>query len=73
MGRAPSTGFLIAAGGGVATFSLSVDKAFTGYTLKTSSGLPSIISNPFDITPAAASQLVFSTQPPARDSPTPYP
>ena len=49
----------------MATFGdLSIDKAGTGYTLvATSDLLTSDPSNPFDITPGAASQLVFTTQP----------
>ncbi len=50
---------------GVATFSdLSVNKTGTGYTLQaTSSGLTSVTSNGFNITPAVASKLVFGVQP----------
>ena len=55
------------ASAGVATFSgLSIDQAANGYTIQaTTTGLSSVTTNPFDITPAAASQLVVSTQPPA--------
>src|SRR5437667_260488 len=55
---------------GVATFSnLSIDKSGsvktgTGYTLSaTAAGLTGVTSEPFDITPGAATQLVFSIQP----------
>ena len=52
---------------GVATFSgLTLDQAANGYTIQaTASGLSSGTTNAFDITPAAASQLVVTTQPPA--------
>src|SRR5438034_1123646 len=55
---------------GVATFpNLSIDKSGsvktgTGYTLSaTAAGLTGVTSEPFDITPGAATQLVFSIQP----------
>ena len=50
---------------GVATFSdLSIDKVGTGYKLAASGGAPTgATSNSFDITPAPASQLVFTVQP----------
>jgi len=55
---------------GVATFpNLSIDKSGsvktgTGYTLSaTAAGLTGATSEPFDITPGAATQLVFSIQP----------
>src|SRR5205814_2111350 len=50
---------------GVATFSgLSITKTGTGYTLQaTSTGLTSATSSAFNITPAAASKLVFGIQP----------
>ncbi|QRO02839.1 S8 family serine peptidase [Archangium violaceum] len=50
---------------GVATFSgLSINRVGTGYTLVASStGLTSATSSVFNITPAAASKLVFVTQP----------
>src|SRR5207247_804168 len=52
-----------AAVSGVATFSgLSIDKAGTGYTL-TATGAGSTTSAAFNITPAAASALVFSVEP----------
>jgi hypothetical protein len=52
---------------GVATFSgLSIDKIGTGYTLVATSGtLTAATSDPFDITPGAATQLVFTQQPSA--------
>src|SRR2546430_1617186 len=60
----------VAAVAGVATFStLSIDKSGsgktgTGYTLSaTAAGLTGATSEPFDITPGAATQLVFSIQP----------
>src|SRR5205823_107989 len=50
---------------GVATFSgLSITKTGTGYTLQaTSTGLTSATSSAFNITPEAASKLVFGVQP----------
>jgi YVTN family beta-propeller protein len=50
---------------GVATFgNLSIDTVATGYTLVATSGaLTQATSGTFDITPAAASQLAFTTQP----------
>ncbi|MFN2420511.1 MAG: beta strand repeat-containing protein, partial [Gemmatimonadota bacterium] len=70
IGTNPAGGVLsgtttVAAVGGVATFSnLRIDKAGRGYTLvASSSGLTSATSNPFDITPGAATQLVFGQQP----------
>ena len=50
---------------GVANFSdLTLDKAGTGYTLQvTSSGLPGVTAGPFGVSPAAASQLIVTTQP----------
>src|SRR5437773_459471 len=50
---------------GVATFfDLSVDKAGTGYTLTASaSGVPSVTSTAFDVTPGTATQLAFTVQP----------
>ncbi len=53
------------ASSGVATFTnLSINKSGTGYTLTaSSSGLTGATSSTFNITPGAASQLVFSTQP----------
>jgi hypothetical protein len=52
---------------GVATFSgLSIDQAGTGYSLLVSgTSLDSATSGPFNVVPAAASQLVISTQPAA--------
>ncbi|HEX8245887.1 MAG TPA: invasin domain 3-containing protein, partial [Longimicrobium sp.] len=70
IGTNPSGGTLsgtttVAAVNGVATFAdLSIDKTGTGYTLTASSGgVPGATSSAFDITPAAASKLVFSVQP----------
>ncbi|MCU0621733.1 MAG: hypothetical protein MUC69_09535, partial [Gemmatimonadales bacterium] len=56
----------IAAVGGLATFpALSVDQV-GGYTLTATSGaLASVASAAFSVTPGAATQLVFTTQPPA--------
>src|SRR5207302_1887529 len=68
LGTNPSSGTLsgtktVAAVGGVASFSgLSIDKAGTGYTL-TATGAGSTTSAAFNITPAAASALVFSVEP----------
>src|SRR5207244_9968473 len=55
----------VAAVSGVATFfDLSVDKAGTGYTLTVSaSGVPSVTSTAFDVTPGTATQLAFTVQP----------
>jgi len=55
----------VAAVGGLATFSdLSIDKVGTGYTLSFSAdGLLGVTSATFNITPAAASRLVFTVQP----------
>jgi len=52
---------------GVATFAgLTLNKAGTGYTLLVSgNGLSSAATHAFNVTPAAASQLVVSTQPPS--------
>ena len=54
-----------AAVSGVATFAgLSIDKAGAGYTLSaTASGVTGTTSATFNITPAAATQLVFTVQP----------
>src|SRR5207247_679020 len=68
IGTNPSSGTLsgtktVAAVAGVASFSgLSIDKAGTGYTL-TATGAGSTTSAAFNITPAAASALVFSVEP----------
>src|SRR6185503_10505047 len=55
----------VAASSGVATFStLSIDKSGTGYTLAATSGsLTSATSASFNINPAAATKLGFTTQP----------
>src|SRR5947199_36 len=64
IGTNPSTGTLagtkvVAAVGGVATFSgLSIDKVGTGYTL-TATGAGSATSAAFNITAGTATQLVF--------------
>jgi len=63
-----------AASNGVATFTgLQITKACTGYVLKatdTADGPLTQTSNPFAITAAAVSQLVFTTQPPASTPPS---
>jgi hypothetical protein len=55
----------VAAASGLATFNdISLDKAFTGYTLQASSGgLTLDTSNPFNITPATKAQLGFNVEP----------
>ncbi|WP_324987892.1 S8 family serine peptidase [Hyalangium sp.] len=55
----------VAASGGVATFNtLVINQAASGYTLTASTtGVQNITSGAFDIAPAAAAQLAFSTQP----------
>src|SRR2546430_973513 len=55
----------VSAASGVATFfDLSLNKTGTGYTLTASaSGLGTVTSIAFDITPGTASQLAFSVQP----------
>jgi hypothetical protein len=69
IGANPGVGTLsgtttVAAAGGVATFStLSIDKSGTGYRLVASSGSLNRTSGTFNITPAAATQLAFATQP----------
>ncbi|MEY2568683.1 MAG: hypothetical protein QOE35_3212, partial [Actinomycetota bacterium] len=57
----------VAAVGGVGTFStLSIEKTGTGYTLTATSGsLTGATSSAFNITPAAAHHLAFTTQPSA--------
>jgi hypothetical protein len=52
---------------GVATFSgLTLDAAGTGYTIEATNGyVPSVTSSAFDVTPAAASQLVVTSEPPS--------
>ncbi len=55
----------ISASAGVSTFSCSINKTGTGYTLTaTSSGLTSVTSSAFNITPGAPVSLVVTTQPP---------
>ena len=52
------------ASSGVATFSCSINKTGTGYTLTaTSTGLTSVTSSAFNITPGTAAKLVVTTQP----------
>ncbi len=60
-----SGGTTVAAVAGVATFSsLSINAAGSGYTLSaTAPGLTAAGSSAFDITPSAASHLVFTVQP----------
>ena len=55
----------VAAVNGIATFSdITLDKAFSGYTLQATSGaLTAATTNSFNITPAAKAQLAFNTQP----------
>ena len=54
----------VAAVGGVATFFLAINKAGSGYTLTASvSGLATVTSTAFDITPGSATQLAFTVQP----------
>ena len=49
---------------GVATFAVSLDKTASGYTLAASAaGLAPDTSTAFDITPGAASRLMFTVQP----------
>jgi len=57
----------VTATSGVATFSdLTLKEAATGYTLLvTANGLVSATTGTIDVTPAAATQLVVTTQPPA--------
>jgi hypothetical protein len=57
----------VTASNGVATFSgLTLNKAASGYTLEVSaSGLGSGVTSSITVTPAAASQLVITTEPPA--------
>ncbi len=69
IGTNPGSGTLSGSAGsssaGIATASnLSINKVGTGYTLTASSGsLTSATSSTFNITPAAATQLVFNVQP----------
>ena len=58
----------VAANGGVASFStLSLDRANSGYTIQASgSGLTGASTSAFQVTPAAASQLVMVAQPPTK-------
>ena len=66
----PGTGRLagtltLAVTNGMASFSdLKLDTVGTGYTLRaSSSGLASLVTSPFNVTPAAAVKLVVSTEP----------
>ncbi|MGH7614975.1 MAG: metallophosphoesterase, partial [Gemmatimonadales bacterium] len=65
----------VAAVAGVATFSsLSINVAGSGYTLSaTASGLTAAGSAAFDITPSAASHLVFTVQPSNATAGSPIP
>src|SRR5439155_1302260 len=70
IGTNPSSGTLsgtvtVAAVSGVATFSsLSINRAGTGYTLSASAtGLAGAVSTAFNVTPGAATTLVFTVQP----------
>ena len=72
IGTNPGAGTLsgttsVSAVSGVATFAdLSINKTGTGYTLTASAaGVGGTTSSAFNITPAAAAQLVFTRQPPA--------
>ena len=67
----PSSGTLsgtttVDASGGIATFSgLSIDKVGTGYTLKVTSGsLTPAVTSGINVTPAVASKLVVTSEPP---------
>jgi hypothetical protein len=67
-GEADQGGTLsVTAHDGVATFSgLTLDKAGNSYTLLVSvAGLAGVTTSPFDVTAAAATQLVVTTQPPS--------
>ena len=72
LGSGPSGSVLggtlsVTAQSGVASFSdLALDEAGTGYTLLVSgNGEPLAITGAFNVTPAAATQLVVTTQPPS--------
>jgi len=64
-GAALSGTTTVSAISGVATFSsLSLDKTGTGYSLAaTSTGLAGVTSSPFNVTPGAATKLVYAVQP----------
>src|SRR6266550_4787369 len=63
-GGALSGAISVTAASGVATFStLSINKAGVGYTLGVSGGGLGATSGSFDVTPAGATRLVFTTQP----------
>ncbi len=57
----------VSVSGGVASFTCSLNKAATGYSLSATSNPAhgTATSNSFNIVAASASQLVFSTEPPA--------
>lgn len=69
LGNNPGNGTLSGGGAvtpvsGVATFAgLHIDKTGNNYTLVANSGTLNQISSGFNVTPGAASQLVFTTQP----------
>ncbi|MGI5863912.1 MAG: Ig-like domain-containing protein [Myxococcales bacterium] len=70
LGANPGNGHLlgtltVGATGGVASFAdLRIDRSASGYTLVAStSGLPSVTSEPFEVTGGAASRLAFVQQP----------
>jgi hypothetical protein len=70
IGTNPGTGTLtcasnpLNASSGVATFSCSINKVGTGYTLTaSSSGLPSATTNPFNISAGSPSQFVITSTP----------
>ena len=76
IGTNPSAGTLsctnvggktVTAASGVASFTCSIDKVGTGYTLGATSSpvLTPATTNAFNITPGAASKLAVTTQPPA--------
>ena len=58
---------VMSAAAGIADFSdLTLDKAGTGYTIQaTGSGVSAATTSAFDVTPAAASQLLITSQPPS--------
>src|SRR4029077_3153211 len=70
IGANPGSGTLsgtttVAAASGLATFStLSINRSGTGYTLTAgATGVSGATSGAFDVTPGAATQLVFTVQP----------
>ncbi len=63
-GKLAGTTPVAAVGGAAAFFDLSIDRTGTGYTIVASaSGVGSVTSTPFDITPGSATQLAFTVQP----------